>query len=243
MENKNMIQDELRGLNSELLSKSQENIYSVPQDYFEGLASSILSKIKSEDSISASDEITQLSPLLKDISKQNPYSVPDHYFQSNIELLPAFTSDKEESLILSFIEKEMPYEIPSGYFANLSEQVLETINNRSARIVPMKKRKWMQLAAAAIITGFVAVSGIFYFNKGNTIQAVKDPVAAVKKASTQELNDFLKSTDVSLSGNNNQVTAKNISKTESKKLFQDISDSELQKFLDQAPAYDENLLN
>lgn len=243
MENKNMIQDELRGLNSELPSQSRENIYSVPQGYFEDLASSVLSKIKSEEPISALDELTQLSTLLKGISKQNPYSVPDHYFQSNIELLPAFTSDKEESLILSFIEKEMPYEVPAGYFANISGQVLETINRRSARIVPMKKRKWMRLAAAAIITGFVAVSGIFYFNKGNSIPPVKDPVAVVKKASTQELNDFLKSTDVSLPQNSSQLTAKNISKTEAKKLFQDISDSELQKFLDQAPAYDENLLN
>ena len=242
MENKNTIQDELKGLNSALLSNSQQNIYSVPQGYFEELASSLLSKIKNEKPLSALEEIAELSPLLKSISKQNPYSTPDHYFQSNIDRLPAFTSDREESLILSFIEKEMPYKIPAGYFANFSGQVLETINHRSAQIVPMK-RKWMRLAAAAIITGLVAVSGIFYFNKGKSIQPVKDPVAVVKKASTQELNDFLKSTDVSLTQNSSQLTAKNISKTESKKLFQDISDSELQKFLDQAPAYDESLLN
>lgn len=237
MENKNTIQDELIELKSQLPSHPNGSLYPVPEGYFEGLASEVLSKIKGEQYLSASAEIAELSPLLSGLSKNNPYSVPDHYFQSNIAPLPAFISD-EESLVLSFITKEMPYETPAGYFAGLPEQILEKVIPRRAKVVPMMSRKWRRLAVAAMITGLVAVSGITYFKKENHTTA-KDPVTIVKKASTQELNDFLKSINISPNENKSQLTAKNVLKSDSKKLFQNVSDSELKNFLDQMPSDDD----
>jgi hypothetical protein len=237
MNSRNTIQDELNELNSGLNSNSN-NPYSVPEGYFEGLAASVLAKIKGETPVSAMEELVRLSPFLAGIPKKMPYSIPEDYFQSNIEGLKAFTSESEESLVLSFVDKEMPYKVPAGYFANVPEQVLEKISTQRTKVVPVMRRKWMQLAAAAAITGIMAVSGIFYFsNRGSN--GTSDPVTAVKKASTQELNDFINTTAVT--DDKSQMTVNNSPKE--KKLFADVSDKELNEFLDQMPTDDEIDIN
>src|SRR5690348_12597312 len=108
MSTTNTIQDELNEMNSGLNPNASDTPYSIPEGYFDGLASSVLAKIKGETPVAASEEIAQLSPLLAGISRQLPFSVPDNFFQSNLEGLKAFTSENEESLVLSFINKEMP---------------------------------------------------------------------------------------------------------------------------------------
>jgi len=237
MGDRKTIQDELNELNSGLNPAPGDNPFSVPEGYFEGLASSVLAKIKGEVPVSAAEEIAQLSPLLAGISRQLPYSVPDGYFQSNLEGLKAFTTEDEESLVLSFVSKEMPYEVPRGYFANVPELVLEKVSARQGKVVHMGTRKWMRFAAAAVVTGIVAVSGFFYFNNRGGSNLTSDPVVAVKKASIQELDDFIKTTSVN--DDKAQVTAKNTApKTDGKKIFADVSDKELNAFLDQMPADD-----
>lgn len=240
MNNRNTIQDELNELNSGLSSNTNGTPYSVPEGYFEGLAASVLAKIKGEQAVSASEEIAQLSPMLAGISKKLPYSVPDDYFQSNIEGLKAFTSEEEESLVLSFIDKQMPYEVPAGYFANVPDQVLEKISDRT-RVVPLMKRKWMRLAVAAVVTGIIAVSGINYFNsRGNASDGSNSGEAVaveLNEVSTEELNEFINNTTAGITDDNkNQLTAQNTpSRKEVKQLFDDVSDKELEAFLNQVP--------
>ena len=227
MNSKKHIQDELNELNSKLPANEQDPVYSVPEGYFEGLADSVMAKIKGEASQSPSDEIRQLSPLLAGLSRVLPYSVPEHYFDDNINALPAFTSD-QESLVLSFIEKDMPYEVPMGYFANFPETVLEKLNT-GATVIPIRRKRWMHMAAAAVVAGIIMFSGLAYFRSSSP---VKDPVAVeIKKASTEELNAFVKTTDLSLDENS---TAQN--NTEVKHLLKDISDKELEAFLEQIPS-------
>ena len=246
MNNRNTIQNELNELNSGLNSDLNQHPYSVPEGYFEGLANSILAKIKAEMPVSPFEEIAELSPLLAGISKKLPYSVPDDYFSLNIEGLQAFTSENEESLVLSFIDKEMPYEVPVGYFANVPDQVLENVTtNQGAKVIPFSKNKWLRLAMAAIVTGVIAISGIFYFNNRTTGNGTSnDPVMAVKKASTEELNDFIKTNAVDATDDKSSLTVLNKSpKPEAKKLFADVSDKELNAFLDQMPGDDEVDIN
>lgn len=239
MSERNTIQNELNELNSGLNPNSDSTPYSVPEGYFESLATSVLAKVKGEVLVSALEEIVQLSPLLSGISRKLPFAIPENYFQSNIENLGAFTSENEESLVLSFVEKEMPYEAPTGYFANLPEQILERVSDSGAKVVPIVRRKWMRLAVAAVVTGIMAISGIVYFNRGGN-GTTNDPAVAVKKASTQELNDFLKSTTV-IDMNDMSKTTATAPKTERKKLFNDVSDKELQSFLNQLPTDDDDL--
>lgn len=239
MSERNTIQNELNELNSGLNPNSDSTPYSVPEGYFESLATSVLAKVKGEVLVSALEEIVQLSPLLSGISRKLPFAIPENYFQSNIENLGAFTSKNEESLVLSFVEKEMPYEAPTGYFANLPEQILERVSDSGAKVVPIVRRKWMRLAVAAVVAGIMAISGIVYFNRGGN-GTTNDPAVAVKKASTQELNDFLKTTTV-IDMNDMSKTTATAPKTERKKLFNDVSDKELQSFLNQLPTDDDDL--
>ena len=84
MSTTNTIQDELNEMNSGLNPNAGDAPYSVPEGYFDGLASSVLAKIKGEMPVAASEEIAQLSPLLAAISRQLPFSVPDNYFMVHL---------------------------------------------------------------------------------------------------------------------------------------------------------------
>jgi len=234
MSSKKYIQDELNELNSQLPGEGQGKSYSVPQGYFENFAATVMAKIReNEGTDSASAEIAGLSPLLAGLSRTTPYSVPDGYFDQNLQSLSAFTNENEESLVLSFIEKEMPYEVPRGYFANFPDTVLEKLNGGDTKVVPIIRRRWMHIAAAAVVAGIITLSGLAYFKSGTT---VKDTAAVeIKKASTEDLNTFIKSTDINLLDEN--TTAQN--SNDVKQLLKDVSDKELEAFLDQVPAEDE----
>ena len=236
------IQDELRDLDSNLPSAQNGTPYSVPDGYFEGFAATVLKRIKSLEAGSAADEIASLSPLLASISRIMPYQVPEDYFEVNVEVLPAITADNEDSLILSFLEKEMPYEVPKGYFLNLPEQVTEKVEASRPKVVKMGARKWMKLAVAGMIVGIITFSGIAYFNNGKTGLADSGTVATkgiekdLKAISTEELKSFIKTSTATTV---NTETAQNTRKTtEVKALLEDVSDKELNAFLDQLPTDD-----
>jgi hypothetical protein len=234
MDSKKHIQDELNELNSGLPVNGQDGPYAVPEGYFEGLAASVIAKVRGIEGGTASEEIAGLSPLLAGLSRSMPYVVPHDYFQSNIDGLTAFTGP-EESLVLSFISKEMPYDVPTGYFANIAEQVVQKVDRQEARVVPMVKRKWMRMAVAAAVIGIVTLTGINYFNKGGSTNVAEPVAVEIKKASTEELDAFIKTTDVSVMDDQN--TAQNTS--EVKHLLKDVSDKELEAFLEQVPVEEE----
>jgi hypothetical protein len=231
MNNRNSINDELDGLQSSLPSQPNGHPYSVPEGYFEGLAGAVLNRVKTEGQ-TAAVEIAGLSPLLAGIPRTMPFSLPEGYFEQNLDSLSAVTAGEEESLVLSFIEKDMPNSIPSTYFEELPFQLLERV--RPAKTVPVMRRKWMHLVAAALITGIVTLSGIFYFQGPSGSQPA--PLAQeLKKASTPELDAFI--TDVTVS---NEPATKNAA--EVKQLLQDVSDNDLEAFLDQVPTGDDELM-
>jgi hypothetical protein len=78
MDDKNKINDELNDNLDEIaprLSKlRKEEPFRVPADYFDDLASKILSKCDN------ADEIKEIAPLLSEIPKYNPFTVPGGYF-------------------------------------------------------------------------------------------------------------------------------------------------------------------
>jgi hypothetical protein len=242
MNSRDHIQDELQGLNSSLPSAGNGTPFTVPDGYFEGLAASVLARIKA-DQVSAAEEIARLSPLLAGISRTMPFQIPDHYFQTNIEVLPAITSEDEESLVLSFVDKEMPFEVPRGYFANLPEQVVDKVEEKASKVVAMPRRNWMRMAVAAMVAGIIAVSGFMYFNSGKRAgnSDVAGPIAAqhivkeLKNVSTEELDAFIKTTAVTV---HSTETAKNTKTKDVKSLLKDVSDKELDAFLDQVPTDD-----
>jgi hypothetical protein len=240
MNTRKHIQDELNGLNSSLPADSNTFIYSVPEGYFDNLASAVLAKIKGEHPVTASEEISELSPLLAGLSKAMPFSIPDNYFQD----LSAITDEKEESAVLSYIGKTMPYEVPFDYFDNLSGEVLGKLNPSTAKVIPMYRKKWMKMAVAAAIVGIIAISGFFYFNKKGSI-SVSNPqwvATNIKNVSNTAIEEFIKTTDVTLTSTNTTTAQTKPKTADIKKLLQDVPDTELESFLDQVPTDDDDLV-
>jgi hypothetical protein len=237
MNSRNTILNELKSLESSLAPDIQEPVFAVPAGYFEGFADSVLSRIRMQNAASAEEEISGLSPLLAGLSRKMPFEVPANYFQENSKELAFVGAEDEESLVLSFISKDMPYEVPLGYFANFPEQMTEKLAAPKGRVVTMMRRKWMRMAVAAIVTGIIALSGFLYFNRDKSIDPLTtNEVVAneIKKASTEELDEFLDKNDVAVSTNSSSVTA--TPKKEMKTLFQDVSDQELEAFLQEIPS-------
>jgi hypothetical protein len=234
MNNRVTIQEELKALNSELPLEKGPEIYSVPEGYFENFAALMLQKIKAEQAESASEEIAVLSPLLAGLSKKMPYSVPGDYFSKNTEELSALVSDEALPELLQGLQK-MPYSVPEGYFENFPELILKKVNPNQAKVISISSsRRWMRYAVAAVITGVIAITSIFYFGNEKSVDPASQPhewvAKKLKNVPDKELDEFINTTTVNTTA---IAHTDNSGKTEVKKLLKDIPDSELDKFLDE----------
>jgi hypothetical protein len=222
-------------------SISKKMPYSVPSGFFEGLTESIIGSVKTDHQTPA-EELGELSPLLSSISKQTPYSVPAGFFDGLAERAMVSLENEDQtpaeeletlSPLLSGLKKEMPYGVPQGYFEGLNNTV--TIKPVAVvKIVSITRQNWFRFAAAAVVIGFVALTGFFIFNKQNPIDPKEKSFAwvekNVKKVSTDDINDF-----VQLAEEAAPVMASIDIKTanEIKDLIKDIPEKEIQDFLDE----------
>lgn len=195
--------------------------YQVPDGYFEGLAATILNRIRTEG-LAAKDELQTLSPLLGGLSKKNPYQVPDGYFGT--------------SQLLMELKNKPAYSVPEGYFEQFATKMLDKVRERQpAKVVSMNTgRKFMRYAAAAVVAGVMAVAGWFYF--ANT-PGVKGNVAGVEqlsednKISDEEISRYLETETLPLATaavlpGNEEMNASDI-----REMLSDVSDDELQQYL------------
>lgn len=237
MNSRSTIQDELKALESGLSSDISFPDFEVPAGYFDGLAAAVLQRIKSSETVSVQDELTELSPLLAGLSKTTPFSIPEGYFQANLESIPVFASD-EKSVVLNEVGRNMPYQVPSGYFESFASSVLKKVKPQ-AKVIAMNPRRWMRVAAAAMIAGIITISGIVYFSGKQDIK-VDNPQWVAKKlqnVSDKELDEFVKTSDVN-QGTIATVKNKSVKTADVNRLLQDVPDNELDAFLEQMPTDD-----
>ncbi len=235
------ILQELKFLGSSLSKMPRQKTYEAPASYFDNLASKILARIKE-------NKENTLSPTLENISDATIFSTPVGYFDGLEEKIMAgirqhadYQNAKEEinaiSPLLAGIPKTTTYQTPVGYFDSIAENVNRELNIGSAtNVISITGRKWFRLAVAAVLIGFFAISGIFYLNQNNKVDVSKNPdrwiSKTIKKQSTQDIEAFIYSVDPGFSTHDIVIT--NPVKTEYvKTLLQDISDAELQHFLDE----------
>lgn len=238
---KNDIIQELSELESSLGNVPAGNIYSVPQGYFDGLAGVVMNRIKAINSTTPREELNYLSPFLNSISRELPFSVPGDYFRELPESIMEGIRNHEDyqtaeeeisslSPLLSSIGNKNPYAVPEGYFENFGKDVnLKSDNKRAVKVVSLVNRKWFRFAAAAVVIGFVALTGVnlFFNNSTNPISNTHRWVEEnMKKVSTDEMNTFIQSTDET-------STAKT---TDIKDLMKDVSDTDIQDFLNKTNA-------
>ena len=232
MNNRITIQEELKALNVELPMEKGSEVYSVPQGYFEGFAASVLQRIKAQEAVSPSEEISALSPLLAGLSKKMPFSVPEGYFSKNTEELSGLVNEEVLPEVLQDA-KEMLYAVPTGYFENFPDIILKKVNPKQAKVISINSaRRWMRYAAAAVITGAIAIGSFLYFGNNQPDPASQPQEWVAKKLKNvpdKELDEFINTTSVSTTA----IAKAEGDKTEVRKLLKDIPDTELDKFLDE----------
>lgn len=167
------ILEELKSVSPLLAEIGNENIFSVPEGYFGVLSIETLKKINNSES----------QPV--------KLSVPEGYFENLssavLNKIKSLESDdpaqelRTLSPMLYSIQNENVFEVPKDYFRNLEDSILEkVITKPQAKVFTMKKRDsiW-KYAAAAVVTGIIAVSPFMFFNSGNQPSGTASTGAAV----------------------------------------------------------------
>jgi hypothetical protein len=214
------ILSELSQISPALTNISRNHVYSVPLNYFDGLAGNILQQIK--------DDIARQTL----VSTVNPFSIPEGYF----DFLPGAILDKikqtqvglnevpdelgEIAPLLNTISRIMPYQVVPGYFEDFTVNTSrKNVDEQStAKVI---KSGWFsrsyKYAAAAVVAG-VAIVSTFLLTPDNNIKnpsatytsSINIP-AAVNKVSEADINEFLinnaviPEAAVSITGSNNEV--------------------------------------
>jgi hypothetical protein len=232
MVNKDIIQ-ELNDLGSSLPTEKLENVYSVPEGYFDAFASKVQSLL-----------------WLTSLPKQNPFRVPERYFDDLADQIldgirnhPDYRTSKEElttiSPLLESLNKRPVYSVPQGYFENF--KVPATPGQKAdSRVVSLRQHKWFRYAAAAVVTGIIALAGLMVYNNNNHTNSTGTTPLAKFEKEVKKIDD-VKSTDNLIefmdAGLNEKELASNhkISATEDvQRLLKDVSTDELKEFSEQS---------
>lgn len=241
---------------SPVLPASKQNPYSVPTGYFENLADTLLNRVKAENASSAIEEIESLSPVLSKLNKTNPYTLPTGYFE---ELATNITDGaKAIELVNEELENLSPlmiglknnnvYQAPEGYFDSLANTLLAKAKQQQpAKVVSMNfGRKIMRYAAAAVVAAVVFGAGWLIVYNGVPGKATDEKIAKelnekVKKVSDDELIKFFEDDNTTIDDNTVAATqSTEIDAADMKDMLADISDEELQQYLEERTPINKN---
>ncbi|HRP54692.1 hypothetical protein [Agriterribacter sp.] len=133
------IEKELREISPAISGIKNNTVFEVPPGYFEGLPERLLRLVKEHTAntdLMPGEEIKALSPLIASLKNKPVFNVPAGYFDA----LPQTLTEK-----VAGVKKEAPvFRINSGF------------KNR--------KPVWLKYAAAAVVTGVIATSVLFFRN-------------------------------------------------------------------------------
>lgn len=193
---KDQISIELEQISPALTTISRNNVYSVPLNYFDGLAGNIMRFIKGN-----------IAGSILPLSSPAPFTLPPNYFntlsgdvlnkirQQNEGINEVYRELAEVAPLLNTISKKMIYQVPEHYF----ETVIKIPVNQT---VPAKIRsissfnRVFKYSVAAAVTGILAVGTYFYTEQNNgqadtaKTTSINIP-AAVDKLSDAEIVDYL----------------------------------------------------
>ncbi len=223
---------------------TQTSPYQVSAAYFDALPDKILQRIKAQES-AAIDEIGSLSPLLQQLKDKNPFSIPEGYFNDFSENMVsgvkavAFVNEELENLspLMMEVKKENVYEVPEGYFNTLPAVILNKAKQQQpAKLVSMGSRpKLVRYAVAAAVAALLA-TGAWLYQKptGKSSEAVALLEDKIKHASDEEIQKYDENTTVDITDIDTSADVNAAgNEIDSKDLLANISDEELQKYVDQ----------
>jgi hypothetical protein len=231
---------------SPVLPAKKDNPYQVPQGYFDNFATSVLQRIKADEAQSAKEELETLSPLLSGLGKKMPFSTPDNFFEELSDNAVAgakaidFVNVELENLspLMSSLKNKQVYEAPAGYFDQLPQQILQKVKSQPAKVVSMNfTRRVVRYAAAAVVAGLIVAAAWLYIGTGKE----ESSLVGIEQVSDEGLESYIENQS-SVSPAETTVLAVNtnaeIDEEDMKDMLADVSDEELQKYVDQYNAKD-----
>lgn len=182
-----------------LSSLQTENVFKVPADYFASLSTNILAKINNQYVETAKEELQKLSTVLFSLQKENVFKVSADYFASlSTNVLSVLQKENHETAIeelqnlspvLLSLKKENVFKVPEGYFENFAGAVTSEIKPVTAKVIVMKPRNsWLKIAAAAVVTGAIAISSLNIFNHSSN----QDNTGALVAANSTVIPPYIK---------------------------------------------------
>lgn len=243
MESRTHILNELQAISPVVAGIEAQVPYEVPAGYFDTLAENLLQRAKAASAASASEELAILSPLLNQLDKKSPFHTPAGYFEEfpDTAMAGAMAIDfvqaelEKESVILSSLKAINVYQAPAGYFEQFPATMLAKVQHQqqTAKVVPMHRRKIWRIAAAAVVAGALAITTWLYFQVADTTPPAV-PVAGLEKVSDTELQQYIDNQLVNFTETNPvSVEPGEINTEDMKEMLADVTDEELQKYLDQ----------
>jgi hypothetical protein len=176
---------ELKELSPTLAENRVDSPFSLPAGYFSNFADSLLEKIRD---IIDSDQVKKehSAGLIPDPGRSMPYTVPAGYFKTFPAAVLSLVNNEENagaelerlSPLLSRMDKKQPFEIPAGYFEQLKFNPATPQTSQKAPVIrlnPYRNRTYW--AAAAVLTGFIALATWFSFNRDSQTGNGSDPMA------------------------------------------------------------------
>jgi len=218
--------------------------FPIPGNYFESFPEKLMSLIKMKQAVSSGEELAGLSPLLSQIGKKTPFKVPDGYFNwlsdqltARVNAISHLEEEAEiESLLINSLDKGNLYTTPSGYFDELPQSILNKVMEkpRPAKILTLgRSRTFFKYAAAAIIAGGLLIGGVLLFERPVVKPVVADAAnPGLGTVSNQEILTYLEAQNVPLN-DMNSLAAVEVTDNDGKDLLGDVSDAELQQYLNE----------
>jgi hypothetical protein len=235
MNTRNDILNELNELNSQLASFQSVQVYTVPEGYFDLLPSIMVARLKAMEAKGVKEETGIISTFVGGLDKGMPYEIPASYFQTLPATALALNKNIENSSVeeierlsplLSGLKNKETYSVPAGYFEELSPISQEA----GAKVIPLTRRSWFRIAAAALVAGALLISGLFVYNRG---QQARTPIAVVGKE-IRKMNDTQKAElmdlmDAGLTGNETVKAPVEVKSKEIRSMLQDIPREQLEE--------------
>lgn len=238
MENRKTIIAELQAVAPLVAVTSPVKLYAVPEGYFASFPAVMAEKIRVEEILARA-----AVPV---------YEVPDGYFTalpgevlSRIQTHHSVREELDEvAPLLNTIDKETPYQVPATYFAQADFARLARYQQSQAKVVSFRlARRWMQYAAAALVTGVLVTGAFLYTDNPANIEesAYKtlDLSSELNKVSETELVNYLNNSEHAAVANTVTTMASEEIPVDVKNNLQQLSDEELKQYLtDNAENYE-----
>lgn len=183
MDTNETILGELREISPIVAMVSRNEVFTIPDRYFDTLPTRIISTILNNTEREA---------------KNSPLTVPSGYFNdlsstilTKIKLQQSdyFNELEEVAPLLNTIGKQPVYTVPDGYFQNFNVQTVPSKKSTATIISFRNTRKWISYAAAAVMAGLLVTGAFMYTDRPASFDLSKE----VNKLSDDELVSYINS--------------------------------------------------